>query len=295
MLEPDYVARAMQDARRFQGCWDTGTSGVLAAHTARLVKDREELMSTIEKLQRENQALRAAVEGRLAATPSASDEPVMVAGGSPDHLEAAWSRYKASQAQVQRAARTPARAVYGPPSGPKIIGFCGRAGAGKSAAAAMVPGAVVMGFADPLYAAAALLLGLPEPILRSRAVKDSHLEWLGTSPREVLQTLGTEWGRSLISPTIWIDLARRRIDQWRQAGALVIALSDVRFDNEAQMIREAGGEVWRVFRTEPSAVPACHSSEHGVSDELVTDAICNDGTLDDLRAAVESRFARLVA
>jgi hypothetical protein len=44
MLPPDYIAQAEQDARRFSGAY-TGTSGTLAAHVMRLLKERKEIMS----------------------------------------------------------------------------------------------------------------------------------------------------------------------------------------------------------------------------------------------------------
>jgi hypothetical protein len=36
-LHADYLAKCEQDARRFSGTWDQGTSGTLAAHVVRLL------------------------------------------------------------------------------------------------------------------------------------------------------------------------------------------------------------------------------------------------------------------
>ncbi len=38
-LTDAYLAQCEQDARRFSGCWDQGTSGTLAAHTMRLLAE----------------------------------------------------------------------------------------------------------------------------------------------------------------------------------------------------------------------------------------------------------------
>ena len=38
-LTDAYLQQCEQDARRFQGCWDQGTSGTLAAHTMRLLAE----------------------------------------------------------------------------------------------------------------------------------------------------------------------------------------------------------------------------------------------------------------
>lgn len=38
-LSDAYLQQCEWDARKFQGCWDTGTSGVLAAHVMRLLRE----------------------------------------------------------------------------------------------------------------------------------------------------------------------------------------------------------------------------------------------------------------
>lgn len=43
-LSDDYLREAEQDARRFSGAY-TGTSGTLAAHVLRLLKERRELVA----------------------------------------------------------------------------------------------------------------------------------------------------------------------------------------------------------------------------------------------------------
>lgn len=94
-LTEEYVAKAMQDARRFQACWDQGTSGVLAAHTARLIFERERLLKMLDSTQAE--------------TPVACSSPAEASS-----LEAAWQSYKDRSAATAAAARGPLeRVVYG--------------------------------------------------------------------------------------------------------------------------------------------------------------------------------------
>jgi hypothetical protein len=100
----------------------------------------------------------------------------------------------------------------------------------------------------------------------------------------LLQTLGTEWGRGTVHPEIWIRIAMERAAQHLTFNGVVI--TDVRFDNEAQAIIDAGGEVWRVARPGWRCLAdasATHSSEAGVSDHLITRTIDNSGSLDDLK------------
>lgn len=65
MLDAEYITAAEHRARRFQGAW-TGTSGTLAADVIRLLKERATMAATIEQLEKDNAALRDAVETRLA-------------------------------------------------------------------------------------------------------------------------------------------------------------------------------------------------------------------------------------
>jgi len=96
--------------------------------------------------------------------------------------------------------------------------------------------------------------------------KERIIPNLGVSARHCLQTLGTEWGRNLISDSIWIDITRHRIEE---SDANVFIIDDVRFDNEAEMIRDMGGEVWKLSRSGVNENDA-HISESGVSDNLIT-------------------------
>lgn len=51
-LQPGYLIQCEMDARRFQGAW-TGTSGNLAAHVMRLLKDRKRIAEENERLREE--------------------------------------------------------------------------------------------------------------------------------------------------------------------------------------------------------------------------------------------------
>lgn len=174
---------------------------------------------------------------------------------------------------------------------PAVIGITGRAGAGKNTVADLIPGAVVMQLADPIYAAIAAMLGVPEAQLRDRRLKERAIPSLGKSPRQLLQTLGTEWGRDTVDRHLWLKLAHERILKLARAGAEVVVVADVRFANEAEWIRERlCGEVWEVRRP-GLPVAAGHSSEAGLPSELVDRRIDNDGSLDDLRIAVATARA----
>ena len=174
-----------------------------------------------------------------------------------------------------------------------LIGLCGAAGAGKNTVASLLADAdgqpfLQVSFADPLYQCVSLITGMPVEQLQDRAVKEQPIGWLdGKSPRQLLQSLGTEWGRELVCREIWVRSTMERI----RGETRSVVITDVRFDNEAEAIVQAGGQVWRVVRPGASCLAsdaATHPSEYGIADHLVARTVANDGTLDDLRQALQT-------
>jgi len=111
------------------------------------------------------------------------------------------------------------------------------------------------------------------------------------TPREALQTLGTQWGRTCW-PDTWLALGLRRAREAEARGSLVF-LTDCRFINEGRAIKAGGGLLWRVERPGTSGASvgiAGHASEMEQETEemlkLVDVRICNDGDLSLLRSKV---------
>ena len=98
----------------------------------------------------------------------------------------------------------------------------------------------------------------------------------------------------MVSEDIWIKIALRRASECERDGWNV-AITDVRFANEAEAIRHAGGQVWRIDRPGAGLAgqTAEHSSEAGIPDHLVNQVIRNVGNLDDLEEAVDAAFHSL--
>lgn len=172
-----------------------------------------------------------------------------------------------------------------------LIGICGAAGSGKDEVASVLVekfGYIRNKFADPLYEMVAAMTGYTVSQLQDRRLKEKPIGWLDSkTPRQLLQTLGTDWGRTLVHSEVWIRSVQRRVERAREDGRHSV-ITDLRFDNEAEWVRACGGVVWRVERDVPTDV-ACltpHSSESGVKDGLIDRTIVNDGTLEDLRRRV---------
>jgi hypothetical protein len=213
---------------------------------------------------------------------------------SQEQLDAAWAAIKNRREEMMARIRGEGEPiqteVITPPQRPRIIGLAGPAGCGKNLVASMVPDAVVVHMADPIYAALSAILGIQDTVLRQRATKERPIDWLGKSPRQLLQTLGTDWGRTLVAEDIWLRIARRRIEELAASGVSTVVIADVRFDNEARMVQEMGGEVWGVDRG-PTAGVSPHVSESGLSPGMVDRVIDNTGTPDQTRANVAAILA----
>lgn len=165
-----------------------------------------------------------------------------------------------------------------------VIGFTGLATAGKTTAAGALTarGWVRMSFADPIRQ---MLLALGLSREEMAGGKNVPVPWLGgKTPRELMQTLGTEWGRQMVAPDIWTRASMVRIEQLlRSDSAPGVVFDDVRFDNEARLIQEHGGLVVRIERA--GLAPMAHASEAGVSPELVDLTVTNDVATTDAFAA----------
>ena len=166
--------------------------------------------------------------------------------------------------------------------GALIIGITGTKGAGKDALASSL---IRMGwkhhvdvrrvaFADKLKEVCADLFGLTYLQLHGdMASKEAVDARWGMSAREILQKMGTEVGRS-VHPDVWIRYVMRQIEK---APDAIWVISDVRFENEAAAVRDAGGIIVRIERpSQGSAEFAGHASEVEGSRIAANHTIMND-------------------
>jgi hypothetical protein len=101
----------------------------------------------------------------------------------------------------------------------------------------------------------------------------------GTEIRRLLQRLGTEAGRKTMWDSIWIDAALKDIE-----GRVVV--TDGRFYNEFDAVRERGGVVWRIERPGIGALNDHASETEAIDYPHFRNYIINDGSLDDLKIMV---------
>ena len=162
-----------------------------------------------------------------------------------------------------------------------IIGFTGAIGSGKTTAAHCLCTShrfYRVRFADPLKA---MLrgFGLTHAQIDGDEKEKPCAALGGRTPRYAMQRLGTEWGRELIHPDLWVDAWAREAVKYAH-----VVVDDVRHQNEADAIKQVGGIIVRVFRPGLASRVGEHSSE---AESLPFDhSISNHGSVEDLRARV---------
>jgi hypothetical protein len=174
-----------------------------------------------------------------------------------------------------------------------IIGVTGPMGAGKDAVAAALKSAgtgyEIKRFAAALRQVVSILTGLRVEDTETGEGKATYLPAWGMTVGQMLQRLGTDAVRENLHPDAWVLALFSTIG----ADDRVI-ISDVRFPNEVQAIRDRGGIIVRVTRpggaTEKDALrhdgrDTAHASETAC-DELWSTvphvSILNTGTLEQL-------------
>lgn len=166
-----------------------------------------------------------------------------------------------------------------------IVGITGLKGSGKTTVAKFIQqeyGLPLKNFADPLKEAAKKIFLLDDDQLHDQYKKEKVDPDWGMSPREMLQQLGTDVARQ-IDEDVWVKNMKKRL---RNADGAVIG--DVRFVNEAKLIKEMGGKILGIDR--PGCVPDNHKSEMEMFarwDEIVDVTISNSSDKTALYALVE--------
>lgn len=138
-------------------------------------------------------------------------------------------------------------------------------------------------FADTIYDMLSVLIGqdIVERLRHSDDKDTEIIEPFGVTLRHLADTLGTEWGRDLVHPNVWVMALGHRAtrEAAKHNEPAVILVPDVRFPNEAQLIRD-NGFLLHIQRSGDK-----HQSDHRSAVPLEiedTDLVFqNNGTLDD--------------
>ena len=202
-----------------------------------------------------------------------------------------------------------------------IIGICGLIGSGKGTVADILVehNFKKVSFADKLKDGVSTIFGWDRDLLEGDT--DESRQWreqrddfwsneteMEVTPRLVLQLFGTDCMRDGFNDGVWVSLLKKTILD--NPGNYVIP--DVRFQNEQQMIRDIGGEVWWVKRGDNPewwskavldtqtgsnfmAEEDVHPSEWKWADtnDRFDEIIYNDSTMSELKHQVLARLGAI--
>ena len=178
-----------------------------------------------------------------------------------------------------------------------IIGLTGYAQSGKDTVAKILVdqyGYTRIAFADkirdflyetnPMYDSIA-----GEPLFVKARVDRDGWEKAKQSPqiRRLLQNSGVA-ARKVFGDGFWVHEAMKTMLEDPRPDMNYV-ITDVRFLNEADMIRANNGQIWRIKRIGVDAVNA-HVSESQMDDYKVDQILTNNGTIEDLETMVKDRM-----
>lgn len=144
-----------------------------------------------------------------------------------------------------------------------------------------------LSFAQPLKDACKSIFGFNDDQLYGNLKEEIDGFW-NCAPRDAMQYVGTELFRNqihVIMPSIgdniWVECLKRKIYSAPQKKYVI---TDVRFENECNMIHELGGKIIRVYgRVE--------SRDNHISENTKLDAdfeLYNGGTLNELHTLIDA-------
>ena len=168
-----------------------------------------------------------------------------------------------------------------------IIGLTGKMKSGKDTVAKMIekhaPYSLMKSMAAPLKDLCITMLGLHWDDVHTQEGKAKYNEFWGMTNREILQKVGTDAMRNGFHSDIWVKCAYIQLKQYNLSRGNII-ITDIRFPNEAQMVRDMGGIV--VYVDRDIYQESVHESEKDLPLQYIDTVLLNHGSLNDLEDQV---------
>ena len=183
-----------------------------------------------------------------------------------------------------------------------IIGVCGFARSGKDTFANIAseylvneePGKKIkiLHFAAPLKNACKLLFNLTDEQLYGdlKEVIDTRYN---KTPREILQWLGSLL-RNTFSKDIFVNITHENIQKAYNQGYTLIIIPDLRFDNEAEMIKNNGGKIVKISRDSVKPETILHESEIPINGKYLNYEIINNSSIELYNEIVKSIVCKIL-
>jgi len=118
--------------------------------------------------------------------------------------------------------------------------------------------------------------------------KGKFCDFSDVTLRTVYQTLGTDWGRNMISPCLWTRIWERKALRIARDGlATGVVVDDVRFADELSTVARIGGQVWCVRRPYAEKGTTHVSEAFPFSEEQFDHSFVNSSTLLALHRSID--------
>lgn len=187
----------------------------------------------------------------------------------------------------------------------KLIGVSGLAGSGKDQFAEYIRDNayeyfIIKRFGGKLKEICAILLNVDVELFEDQNFKKKSLgpEWGDNmTVRLLLQIVGTECMRDTLHSDVWVNALMNEFNNYKgEPGSWDCPhwlITDVRFPNEANAIKERGGIMIRINRT--SIVQGEHPSETALDHYPFDHYIDNNGSIDDLKTTSIAFYNKVIA
>lgn len=194
------------------------------------------------------------------------------------------------------------------------IALCGKAGTGKNTAAEMMivandkiyrqqtATASVLAFADPIKEIVKTMfphvnpdhLYGPSKFRNEIIVGAKDAEGNPLTIRRALLDIGTKVGRAY-NDSVWLDNMKYRIDDAVESKQEMIIITDVRFRNEFNWLKDLGFFMIKVVRnTETVINHISETNQDDISEEEYDYILNNNGTMNDLLSTIKKEIFPIV-
>lgn len=109
----------------------------------------------------------------------------------------------------------------------------------------------------------------------------------GTTVRHALRIIGIDIGRDMWDENHWINLVLQKISE-------NTIITDVRYENEAKIIKELGGSIVRIHRDSATRAMGTHASKMYLPDSLVDFEVMNNFSIESLRRSVQQVYNEMM-